>query len=189
MQTGKLIGQKLKATRLKSDWTIQELSALSKVSPNMISRIERGLTVPSVEILVKLGRAFGKSINYFVAELETTSEVVFSSSAKRLGTTFEDERNLLAESMTDGLRDPQFSSFVCTVKKGGHSGAQTMYHPGDELIYLLEGTLRVHIAEKSYFLSPGDSLSFKSHLPHSWENAGDEEARMIWTLSQFPSVF
>jgi quercetin dioxygenase-like cupin family protein len=47
----------------------------------------------------------------------------------------------------------------------------------------------VHIAEKTYFLSTGDSLSFKSHLPHSWENAGDEEARMIWTLSQFPSIF
>ena len=50
----KLIGKKLKATRLKNDMTIQELAERSQVSSNMISRIERGLTIPSVEILMKL---------------------------------------------------------------------------------------------------------------------------------------
>ena len=50
----KLIGKKLKATRLKNDMTIQELAERSRVSSNMISRIERGLTIPSVEILMKL---------------------------------------------------------------------------------------------------------------------------------------
>ena len=63
----RLIGKKLKATRLKNDMTIQELADRSKVSSNMISRIERGLTVPSVEILMKLANAFGMSINFFVA--------------------------------------------------------------------------------------------------------------------------
>ncbi len=50
----KLIGRKLKSSRLKRDKTIQELAEMSRVSSNMISRIERGLTTPSVEILMKL---------------------------------------------------------------------------------------------------------------------------------------
>jgi transcriptional regulator with XRE-family HTH domain len=188
MRIKKIVGKKLKAIRLKNDLTIQELAERSKVSSNMISRIERGLTIPSVEILMKLAGVFDKSINYFVEEVVTTHEIVHSSPGKRDVTVYEDERNMRTESFTSGLRDPQFMSFHCNIPSGAHSGHQNMYHPGDELIYLLEGNLRVTIAGETYLLQAGDSLSFKSHLPHRWENIGDGEARVIWTLSPFTTI-
>ena len=92
------------------------------------------------------------------------------------------------ESFTSGLRDPQFTSFFCTVKKGGTSGVRNMYHPGDELIYVLEGTIRVAIVDEVHTLSKGDSLSFKSHLPHRWDNVGEDDAKVIWTLSPFTII-
>lgn len=188
MRIKKIVGKKLKAIRLKNDFTIQELADRSKVSSNMISRIERGLTIPSVEILMKLAGVFGKSINYFVEEVVTTHEIVHSSPGQRDVTVYEDERNMRTEAFTSGLRDPQFMSFYCTVPKGGHSGTQHMYHPGDELIFLLQGHLRVVIAGETYLLHEGDSLSFKSHLPHRWENIGEGDARVIWTLSPFITI-
>jgi transcriptional regulator with XRE-family HTH domain len=189
MQIRKLIGRKLKAIRLKNNLTIQELSTRSRVSCNMISRIERGLTIPSVEILVKLGTVFNKSLSYFVAELETSHEIVYSRPGERPRTVYDDARHLQTESMTAGLRDPHFTSFVCSVKKGGNSGNEPMYHPGDELIHVLEGALKVVIAGENYYLGPGDSLSFKAHLPHLWENVGEDNATVIWTLSQISSIF
>ena len=63
-----------------------------------------------------------------------------------------------------------------------------MHHPGDELIYLLEGQLRVTIVGETYVLQPGDSLSFKSHLPHRWDNIGVDDAKVIWTLSPFTTI-
>lgn len=188
MKLKKIVGKKLKAIRLKNDLTIQDLATRSKVSSNMISRVERGLTIPSVEILMKLAMVFDKSINYFVEEVSTTHEVVFSRPGDRDKTVYDDESNMHTESFTSGLRDPQFMSFNCTVPVGGTSGRKHMYHPGDELIYLLEGRLQVVIAGEVYRLTPGDSLSFKSHLPHRWENVGDSEARVIWTLSPFTTI-
>ena len=188
MKLKKIVGKKLKAIRLKSDMTIQELAAQSRVSSNMISRVERGLTIPSVEILMKLATVFDKSINYFVEEVSTTHEVVFSSPGHRDRTVYDDELNMHTESFTSGLRDPQFMSFLCTVPKGGTSGQKNMHHPGDELIVLVEGKLRITIAGDVYELSPGDSLSFKSHLPHRWDNVGDGDARVIWTLSPFTTI-
>jgi quercetin dioxygenase-like cupin family protein len=79
-------------------------------------------------------------------------------------------------------------SFLCTIPRGGSSGRQQMYHPGDELIVVLEGHLRVTIAGETYLLDRGDSLSFKSHLPHRWDNIGDADARVIWTLSPFTTI-
>lgn len=188
MKIKKIVGKKLKAIRLKSDMTIQELAESSHVSSNMISRIERGLTIPSVEILMKLANVFGKSINYFVEEVSTTHEIVHTAPGGRDTTVYEDERNMLTESFTSGLRDPQFMSFLCTIPKGGMSGEDNMYHPGDELIYLLDGQLRVTIGRDVYTLKTGDSLSFKSHLPHRWVNIGDGDAKVIWTLSPFTTI-
>ncbi|BCR05022.1 cupin [Desulfuromonas versatilis] len=188
MKVKKIVGKKLKAIRLKNDMTIQELADKSKVSSNMISRIERGLTIPSVQILMKLAAVFNKSINYFVEEVSTTHEVVYSTPGNRDQTVYDDESNMHTESFTSGLRDPQFMSFYCTVPPGGTSGDKNMYHPGDELIYLLEGRLRVAIAGEEHILNPGDSLSFKSHLPHRWDNIGEGDAKVIWTLSPFTTI-
>jgi len=188
MKLKKIVGKKLKSIRLKNDMTIQTLAAQSKVSSNMISRVERGLTIPSVEILMKLAAVFDKSINYFIEEVSTTHEIVFSSPGQRDTTVYDDDDNMHTESFTSGLRDPQFMSFLCTVPKGGTSGVKKMYHPGDELIFLIEGHLKVTIASEEYSLSSGDSLSFKSHLPHRWDNVGDDDARIIWTLSPFTTI-
>lgn len=188
MKIKKIVGKKLKAIRLKNDLTIQELAEKSLVSSNMISRIERGLTIPSVEILMKLAGVFDKSINYFVEEVATTHEIVFSSPGRRDKTVYDDEHNMHTESFTSGLRDPQFTSFYCTVGVGGTSGEDNMYHPGDELIYVLEGCLKVSIAGETHILNGGDSLSFKSHLPHRWDNIGEGEAKVIWTLSPFTII-
>jgi transcriptional regulator with XRE-family HTH domain len=188
MKIKKIVGKKLKAIRLKNDLTIQELAEKSQVSSNMISRIERGLTIPSVEILMKLAGVFGKSINYFVEEVSTTHEIVHSSPGNRDQTVYDDESNMHTESFTSGLRDPQFMSFFCTVPPGGRSGTKNMYHPGDELIVLLEGRLKVNIAGETHILNPGDSLSFKSHLPHRWDNVGEGDAKVIWTLSPFTVI-
>jgi len=188
MKLKKIIGKKLKAIRLKNDMTIQDLADRSKVSSNMISRVERGLTIPSVHILMKLASVFDKSINYFVEEVTTTNEVVFSGPGQRDKTVYDDESNMHTESFTSGLRDPQFMSFLCTVPQGGTSGQLDMHHPGDELIYVLEGQVRVAIVGDVYVLNSGDSLSFKSHLPHRWDNIGQEDAKVIWTLSPFTTI-
>lgn len=188
MKLKKIVGKKLKSIRLKEGLTIQELALRSRVSSNMISRVERGLTIPSVQILMKLAEVFEKSINYFVEEVTTTHEVVFSSPGQRDTTVYDDELNMHTESFTSGLRDPQFMAFLCTIPKGGSSGRQQMYHPGDELIVLLDGQLQVTIAGEPYLLEAGDSLSFKSHLPHRWDNIGDDQARVIWTLSPFTTI-
>ncbi len=188
MKLRNIIGKKLKDIRLANSLTIQELAHDSEVSSNMISRIERGLTTPSVEILMKLASVFQKSIDFFVEEIKTTNEVVFTSQGHRKTTIYENNANMLTESFTGGLRDPQFTSFFCTIPQGGKSGIDNMYHPGDELIYLLSGRLQVEIDTNVYVLNKGDSLSFKSHLPHKWVNIGEEEAKVIWTLSPFTVI-
>lgn len=183
----KLIGKKLKATRLKNDMTIQELASASKVSSNMISRIERGLTIPSVEILMKLAGAFGMSINYFVEEAEKGSTVIHTRKGKGEPIFFFEDKHQIT-SLTQGLRDPGFAVFYDTLEQGCDSGQGGMVHTGEEFALVLQGRMEFIIEEESYLLEEGDSLVFKASLPHRWKNLHDGQTLVMWVVSPAPDV-
>lgn len=183
----KLIGKKLKATRLKNDLTIQELATSSKVSSNMISRIERGLTIPSVEILMKLANTFGMSINFFVEEVAAGSTRVFTRKGKGQPIFFFEDKHQIT-SLTHGLRDPNFAVFYDTLEQGCSSGDGGMVHSGEEFALVLSGSLAFHIEDERYVLEEGDSIIFKASIPHRWQNLFAGQTVVMWVVSPAPNV-
>ena len=165
----KLIGRKLKSSRLKRDKTIQNLAEMSRVSSNMISRIERGLTIPSVEILMKLADALGLSLSYFVEEAEKGNNIVFTPAGQGEPIFFFEDKHQIA-SLTQGLRDPGFSVFVDTLEPFCDSGEGGMVHTGEEFAMVLDGCLDFVVEGEEFHLDQGDSVSFKASMPHSWRN-------------------
>jgi len=183
----KLIGKKLKATRLKNDMTIQELAESSKVSSNMISRIERGLTIPSVEILMKLAQSFGMSINYFVEEAEKGTTVLHTRKGKGEPIFFFEDKHQIT-SLTQGIRDPSFAVFYDTLEAGCTSGEGGMVHTGEEFALVLKGSMEFVIEGESYRLDEGDSLVFKASMPHRWMNLADDQTLVMWVVSPAPDI-
>lgn len=182
-----LIGKKLKKMRLNNDMTIEGLANKSHVSSNMISRIERGLTTPSVEILMKLATSFGMSISYFVEEAEKGSTVVYTPKGKGEPIFFFEDKHQIV-SLTQGLRDPGFTVFHDTLEPGCNSGEGDMVHAGEEFAMVHEGQMQLIIEGESYLLSVGDSISFKANLPHRWVNTFDGQTLVMWVVSPAPSV-
>ncbi len=182
-----LVGKKLKSTRLRNDMTIQDLADRSKVSSNMISRIERGLTVPSVEILMKLANAFGMSINYFVEEAEKGSTVVLTRKGQGEPIFFFEDKHQIT-SLTQGIRDPNFAVFYDTLEEGCSSGEGGMVHTGEEFALVLEGRLEFNVNNEHHVLGQGDSLIFKASIPHTWKNVHDGKTVVMWVVSPAPNL-
>ena len=183
----KLIGKKLKATRLRNDMTIQELAVSSNVSSNMISRIERGLTTPSVEIIVRLANSFGMSINYFVEEAEKGSTIVHTKKGQGEPIFFFEDKHQII-SLTQGLRDPNFTVFFDTIEPNCGSGDGGMVHSGEEFALVMEGTLEFIVDDERFILEEGDSIVFKASLPHRWRNLHQGKTNVLWVVSPAPSL-
>ncbi len=183
----KLIGRKLKSSRLKRDKTIQNLAEISRVSSNMISRIERGLTIPSVEILMKLADALGLSLSYFVEEAEKGNNIVYTPAGQGEPIFFFEDKHQIS-CLTQGLRDPGFSVFVDTLEPYCDSGEGGMVHTGEEFAMVLEGSLDFTIEGEEFHLDSGDSLSFKASMPHSWKNINNQQTKVLWIVSPPPNV-
>ncbi len=183
----KLIGKKLKSSRLKRDKTIQQLAEKSRVSSNMISRIERGLTTPSVEILMKLADALGLSLSYFVEEAEKGSTVIFTPAGQGDPIFFFEDKHQIF-SLTQGLRDPGFAVFIDVLEPSCDSGEGGMVHTGEEFAMVIEGSLDFTIEGDNFHLEVGDSIAFKASLPHRWQNNSGSQVKILWVVSPPPNI-
>ena len=183
----KLVRKKLKATRLKHDLTIQELASASRVSANMISRIERGLTTPSVDILMKLATTFGLSISYFVEEATTSTAVVVTRGGEGKRVFFFEDKHQIV-SLTDGISDPGFSVFIDTLERDCASGAGRMVQSGEEFAWILSGQVEFWVDSESFVLAAGDAIAFKAAHPHRWRNLHDGESRVLWVVAPAPHL-
>ena len=62
------IGERIIQLRKTKNWSQDELAKHVNASRIMIGKYERGDNAPSIEVLLKLAKAFGVSLDYLVGE-------------------------------------------------------------------------------------------------------------------------
>lgn len=62
------IGERIIQLRKAKNWSQDELAKHVNASRIMIGKYERGDNAPSIEVLLKLAKAFGVSLDYLVGE-------------------------------------------------------------------------------------------------------------------------
>jgi transcriptional regulator with XRE-family HTH domain len=69
------IGPTIKALRVQQGLSLNALAAAAGISPSHLSRIERGLTVPSYDVLDRVADAIGSDLRELRAEEESARAV------------------------------------------------------------------------------------------------------------------
>jgi len=69
---------------------------------------------------------------------------------------------------------------VATLDPGANSGSKPLVHPGEELVFVLEGSVIFDIDGVSYKVGRGDSLHFIGERPHHWANETKSTVRALW---------
>ena len=179
-----MIGKTVRAIRKRKGWTLSELARRANISKGMLSQVERGKTNASVDSLRAIASALEVPTFSLFLQEDDDSEVL----------TKKEERMTLAVPGSDAVREiltpnlqGAMSVLLCTVPPEAQSSSSPVSHEGEEWLYVLEGTIVVHLQGETRVLETGDFLYFNSRLPHFFENEGDTEARFICAIS--PSSF
>jgi transcriptional regulator with XRE-family HTH domain len=174
------IGPKLRALRKQAGLSLQQLANRSDVSAAAIHKIEQSGMVPTITTLLKLSGALGRPVAFFVDEEGPAADptVLIRDGEQRPILTSHTGIDLAGISGAYGRF--YLAGARATVVPGASSGENPMEHPGEELVYLLEGGLEFGVNEQSYCLRPGDSLHFRTVQPHSWRNPGSTDAVALW---------
>lgn len=174
------IGPKIRQLRQQKKMSLQQLAERSDVSAAAIHKIERNTMVPTITTLMKLSSALNRSIAYLVSEEEDDDRgaVLIRAAARRPVFTSKEGLELA------GISGPYGRFFMAgaaaTVEPGADSGPRAMEHLGEELIYVLSGSMVFDVDGTEYVVRRGDALHFRTDRAHRWRNPGSQPARAIW---------
>jgi len=182
------IFESIKNIRKSKGITLQEMSNRTGISVNHLSQIERGKTNPSIGTLKKITNALG--VAFMSLGNEENERFSPSNNHKKAEVVRQDMRKMLVypKSKTKVyLLTPDLQrqlEVILSESEPEEQGPEEWYsHEGEEFGFVLEGELEVTVDDEVYVLKEGDSISFRSHLPHRMKRIGDAPCKSIWVVT------
>jgi transcriptional regulator with XRE-family HTH domain len=173
------LGRRVKLERLSKGMTLKQVADASGMYPTHISEIERGRTSPTVGALLRIAKALGKSATYFVEEEDLPSVSVVRTHERAHHDLIEHGKGVAGiDYLTTGI--PAGRLRVVELTDVERSPIEGPRHPGEEIILVTGGELKVTVDGTSYELGPGDCIQFRANLDHKIEKLGGEKPRALW---------
>ena len=180
-RTVSALGAKLAAARAERGWSLAELARRAGVSTASIHKIEKSGMTPTIATLMKVASALGTSVSYFIDEdVEVPAAIVVRGDERaRLYTS---KSGIALDNVSGRYGRYRLAGAEARIEPHANSGPDPMRHPGEELVYLLEGAMCFTVDGKPTHLEPGDSIHFRTDRPHTWENPSERPARALWFM-------
>jgi transcriptional regulator with XRE-family HTH domain len=176
------LGERIRGLRKRQGLTLAELAKRSQLSVGYISQLERDLSRPSVDTLLKIGRCLGVNIQWFFSTRTGASEADAGYVVRK-----ESRQSIhYDDGIYDQLLTPSPSGQIEMVRSRFPPGAynRTSYtHQGEEAGYVLTGKFELWVGERHYLLCEGDTFRFSSNEPHRYGNPGQTDAVVLWIIT------
>ena len=180
------IGREVRAFRRQQGLTVADLANATGLSIGMLSKIENGITSPSLTTLQILSHALSTPLTSFLRRFEERREVVHVKAGahveiERAGTRAGHQYNLLGHigSNSSGV---VVEPYMITLTETSDV-FPTFQHDGIELLYMLEGEVQYRHGDQLFHLRPGDSLFFDADAQHGPEVLVKLPARFLSVIS------
>lgn len=176
------IGLKMRQARLARRLTLRELAETVGCSESLLSKIENEKRVPSLQMLHRILQELNISIGSLFSL--PADNVIYRSGQRvvlnlnRGGRT--QGQGVQLEALSAG--GELLYASIHIIAPGGYSGGN-ITHQGEEVGYVLQGSVELNIGEDTHVLHPNDSFFFRSDIPHRYRNISDEVAKIIWVNS------
>jgi transcriptional regulator with XRE-family HTH domain len=169
------IGEKLRALRLKKSMGLVELGGHTRLSPAMLSKLERGKLYPTLPTLLRIALVFGVGLEYFFRDDRKRHVVAIARKQERMrfpDSAASGHRAYTFESLDFKATERKMSSFYAEFEPAAHGKVRAHSHSGAELLFLISGKLLLTIGADEYTLDAGDAAYFDSGVRHSYTRIG-----------------
>ncbi len=172
------IGEKIKALRLASDLTQEELANRARLTRGFISQLENDQTSINLDSLADILEALGVTLAEFFADSQP-HQIVYSP-AERVAVEGQGASRfeLLVPGSTNRLMNPIFLQL-----QPGEELKELEPMPGEQFGYVLKGTITLRINGNDNSVPSKHCFYYKADKPHQMANTGEEVAEVLWITS------
>lgn len=178
-----LVSKNVKRLRIKRGYSLEGLAKLSGVSRAMLSQIELGRSVPTINIVFKIARAFDVPFSALLAEKGGQKGHILPASESKTLTSASGAFSTRALFPLDTERKTEF--YELRLAAGGTESADP--HPAGTLenLVVVRGLVEITTQDERYRLAAGDAVLFQADALHSYRNPGGEEA-LVYLVMTYP---
>jgi transcriptional regulator with XRE-family HTH domain len=187
--TAVTVGRALKEARLRRGLTTRQVAALAGVSQSFLSNVENGRALPSIPSLYALAGSLGIAPAEVLPESFAPLEVTRAGAGARvpLGDEAASSRGSMAR--ISGSSNHRLDVYELELEPGYRQGP-VLRHPGEDLVYIVEGALEVQLDDESRVLEAGDSLWWDGERAHAFRIPEPERraVRAVMVSRSLPSA-
>ncbi|GAB3457807.1 helix-turn-helix domain-containing protein [Actinophytocola sediminis] len=160
------VGPRLRALRRQRGRTLADLAATTGISESTLSRLESGRRRANLELLLPLARAYDVPLDDLVGAPRTGDPRIHLHPIHRHGMTF----------IPLSRRPGGVQAYKMLIpSRSGPAKPTPQTHSGYEWLYVLNGQLRLLVADRDLILPPGEVAEFDTARPH-WLGSADGRA-------------
>jgi transcriptional regulator with XRE-family HTH domain len=175
------VGEVIRRIRQRRRMTLRELGTRADLSQSFLSQLERGLTQVSIASAQRIAQALditvadlfedGASPDPRVLHRDSRPTIPFGDGATK--------------SLLTWQKPLENVEVLVTVFEPGGSTGRERYTHGDseEVLLVLSGTVRLELGERAFALGAGDSIDYRSSVPHRVVNVGATPAEALFVVS------
>jgi transcriptional regulator with XRE-family HTH domain len=185
------LGARVRAARRDRSITLEELSTTTDLSAGFLSRLERGEASASIaNLIVIAGRLEIPLRDLFEApETPPSPSYVVTRAQERKQQSPMTAHGYSYQLTSGDLQDQQMSAFELVYPPGPVGlDLEVLTHKGEEVLYLLEGTIEFEIGTATLTLNAGDCVHFSCEQPHRGTNVGPTTAKLLMVVTPVDSV-
>lgn len=174
------VGRRLREIRRLRRATLRTVAERSGLSESFLSQVERGRSNASIASLRRIADALRVSVSdLFEPNGPPQPRVLRRDDRPALSFGILGRKLLLTPKPLHNLE-----VFVGELDPGGSTGAEPYSHgDSEELFVVLNGTVQLELGGELHELEPGDSIDYRSSIPHRISNVGKELAEVMWIIS------
>lgn len=167
------IGDKLRTLRLRRSMGLSQLAEHTGFSPAMLSRLENGRLVPTLPTLTRIALVFSVGLDYFFSDPRKRHVVAVVRRSERRVLPSDPKLAEVPwhfESLDFRVNDRKLNGYLAHFHPLAPDQVVPHYHPGVELLYLIQGKLEMNIGVEKVQLATGDSIYFDSMQKHTYRS-------------------
>lgn len=170
----------LKILRVQSGLTLEDLARDSGLTRSYLSKVERGISTPSIESALSIAKALGVSVDRLFGQQPEEDVIAIVRGNGSIAGDPTTHLSLVAGGLN---RDRAMRAFVVRPGKTQKRGRIMSHHEGEEILFVLTGDIEMQIGGRRERLSPGDCVHFDSTIPHKLTALTDEPASALVVIA------
>lgn len=166
----------LKFLRVQSGMTLEQLADVSGLTRSYLSKVERGLSNPSISAALTISKALGVSVERLFGQ-DARQEAV--DIIRATDGTPGDPTSYL--SLIAGLNPARgMRAFIVRPgQKMSPRNAIMSHHAGEEVLFVLSGQIEFKVGKRKEILHAGDCVHFDSTIPHKLTAVTEERTEAL----------